>query len=108
EALLGVDVGTTAVKAALFAPEGRLIGSAAVDYPTAYVRPGWVEQDPEDWWRAAREAIARAVVKAGRPPVAAVCVSAQAPTLLPLDEQGRPIRPALIWMDRRAEAECAR
>jgi xylulokinase len=108
EALLGVDVGTTAVKAALFAPDGRLLGSAAVEYPTSYVRPGWVEQDPEDWWRAAVAAIGGALEEARRPRVAAVCVSAQAPTLLPLDERGRPLRPALIWMDRRAEAACAK
>jgi xylulokinase len=105
DAVLGVDVGTTAVKAAVVAADGLVLGEASVEYPTRYVRPGWVEQDPEDWWRAACGAIRSAL--AGRQ-VAAVCVSAQAPTLLPADENGRPLRPALIWMDRRAEAECAR
>ena len=107
EAVLGVDVGTTAVKAAVVAADGRLLGSASVEYPTAYPRPGWVEQDPEDWWRASCGAIRSALGSAGRREVAAVCVSAQAPTLLALDERGEPVRPALIWMDRRAEAECA-
>jgi xylulokinase len=107
DAVLGVDVGTTAVKAAVVAADGRLLGSASVEYPTSYPRPGWVEQDPEDWWRASCDAIRAALSDAGRREIAAVCVSAQAPTLLALDERGEPVRPALIWMDRRAEAECA-
>jgi xylulokinase len=108
QALLGVDVGTTAVKAAVFDAGGALLGTASVEYPTRYPRPGWVEQDPEDWWRAAGTAIRTALEQADRPAVAAACVSAQAPTLLALDARGRPLRPALIWMDRRAEAECGR
>jgi xylulokinase len=108
DAVLGVDVGTTAVKAAVVAADGRVLGTGSVEYPTAYPRPGWVEQDPDDWWRAAGGAIRGALADAGRREVAAVCVSAQAPTLLPLDASGRPLGPALIWMDRRAEAECDR
>nr|MBA2463046.1 carbohydrate kinase [Actinomycetota bacterium] len=108
DAVLGVDVGTTAVKAAVVTADGRVLGTGSVEYPTHYPRPGWVEQDPEDWWRAACGAIQTALADAGRRDMAAVCVSAQAPTLLPLDSRGRPLRPALIWMDRRAEAEAER
>jgi xylulokinase len=108
DAVLGVDVGTTAVKAAVVSADGRLLGSGSVEYPTSYAQPGWVEQDPDDWWRAACGAIRAALGEAGRREVAAVCVSAQAPTMLPLDEHARPLRPALIWMDRRAEEACAR
>lgn len=107
QALLGIDVGTTAVKAAVFLPDGTLRGSSSAEYATAFLGPGYVEQDPEDWWRACTSATAGALAEAGRPPVAAVCVSAQAPTLLPLDVRGNPLRAALIWMDRRAERECA-
>jgi xylulokinase len=108
EGVLGVDVGTTAVKAAVVGGDGRLHGAASVEYPTRYPRLGWVEQDPGDWWRAACGAVRGALRQAGGDPVEAVCVSAQAPTLLALDGGGRPLRPALIWMDRRAETECAR
>jgi len=108
DAVLGVDVGTTAVKAAVVAADGRVLGTGSAEYPTHYPRPGWVEQDPEDWWRAACGAIQAALADGGRRDMAAVCVSAQAPTLLPLDSRGRPLRRALIWMDRRAEAEAER
>ena len=85
-------MGTTAVKAAVVAADGRVLGSGSVEYPTSYPRPGWVEQDPEDWWRAACGAIRAALAEAGRREVAAVCVSAQAPTLLALDADGASAR----------------
>jgi len=66
-----------------------------------------VEQDPEDWWRAVCEATRQvlAVDPKGAERVASLAVSAQAPALLPLSRAGAPLRPAMIWMDRRAEAE---
>ena len=105
--LLGVDVGTSAVKAALFDLNGVLEAAAHVEYPTHYLRPDWVEQQPEDWWRACCGAIrqALAAVEDGAERVVGVGVSAQAPTLIAVDRDGVPLRPALIWMDRRAEAE---
>lgn len=107
--LLGLDIGTSAVKAALFTVSGVNIAAAATDYPTTYLGDGRVEQDPADWWVAACTAVHQVIGQAtsGTVRIAAVCVSAQAPTLLALDEQLRPLRPALIWMDRRSGAECA-
>lgn len=105
--LLGIDVGTTAAKAALFTPDGRLQAVGQSEYPVQHVRPNWVEQRPEDWWQAVclaiRQALAR--IPGGAERVEGVAVSAQAPTMLPLDRAGNPLRPALIWMDRRAETE---
>lgn len=105
--LLGIDIGTTSVKAALLTPGGHLEGVKSVDYPIHYVRPGWVEQQPEDWWKATCLAVRQVLssVPHGPARVAGLAVSAQAPTLLALDRDGQPLRPALIWMDRRAEAE---
>src|SRR5437660_3727517 len=58
QVLLGVDLGTTGVKAALFAAEdGHVISSAFVDYPLVHPQPGWAEQDPEQWWKATIAAI---------------------------------------------------
>src|SRR5687768_17199321 len=105
--LLGIDVGTTAAKAALFSLDGRLQAVGQAEYGMQHIRPGWVEQRPDDWWRAVRLAIrqALAAVPDARDRVRGLAVSAQAPTLIALDSAGAPVRPALIWMDRRAEAE---
>jgi len=105
--LLGVDVGTTAVKAVLISVDGRTLATANEEYPTHHLAPGCVEQDPEDWWHAVVVVIRKVVsaVSAAKDYVAGIAVSAQAPTLLPVDSRGRPLRNALIWMDRRAEDE---
>lgn len=105
--LLGIDVGTTAAKAALFTLDGRLQAVGQAEYAVNHVRPGWVEQNPEDWWQAVCVAIRQALasVPDSAEQVGGVAVSAQAPTLIALDRSGQPVRPAMIWMDRRAEAE---
>ncbi len=105
--LLGIDIGTTGAKAALFSVDGHLEAVHAVEYPTHHIRPGWVEQQPEDWWNATCAAIQHVLGQTpqARDRILGIATSAQAPTLLALDEAGQPLRPALIWMDRRAEAE---
>ncbi|MEO8392721.1 MAG: FGGY family carbohydrate kinase, partial [Chloroflexota bacterium] len=105
--LLGIDVGTTAAKAALFQPDGQVQAVAQAAYPLNHIRPNWVEQNPEDWWQAVCAAIQQvnAAVPDAPQRIVGIAVSAQAPTLIALDASGTPLRPALIWMDRRAEAE---
>jgi xylulokinase len=107
--LLGIDVGTTAAKAVLFSLDGRLQSVGQAEYSVQHVRPNWVEQHPEDWWQAVCLAIRQALtsVTDSRERVAGLAVSAQAPTLIALDRAGQPLRSAMIWMDRRAEAEAA-
>ena len=108
--LLGIDVGTSSVKAVLLDLRGNLCAVCQAEYPLHHIRPAWVEQEPEDWWRATCQAIREALAKVPHAPerVLGLAVSSQAPTLLPLDRSGRPLRPAMIWMDRRAESEAAR
>jgi xylulokinase len=105
--LLGIDVGTTGAKAAIFSPDGRLQATGQAEYRLYHPRPGWAEQDPNEWWQAVCVAVRQALAQVPEAPrrVAGVAVSAQAPTMLPLDRAGYPVRPALIWMDRRADAE---
>ncbi|MBL8156682.1 MAG: carbohydrate kinase [Anaerolineae bacterium] len=107
--LLGIDVGTTGVKAALFTPDGHLQAARTVEYPTHHLRPGWVEQNPNDWWTATCAAIRAALADVPDAParVIGLAVSSQAPSMVALDSAGEPVRPALIWMDRRAETETA-
>src|ERR1017187_3227065 len=107
--LLGIDVGTSSVKAVLLDLGGNLCAVCQAEYPLHHIRPGWVEQDPEDWWQATCKAVGAALARVphGRERVLAMAASSQAPTLLPLDRSGKPLRPAMIWMDRRAEAEAA-
>jgi len=107
ELLLGIDVGTTGAKAALVSPDGRLRALGRSEYGIHHLRPGWVEQNPEDWWQAVCLATRQALgnIPEARDRVLGLAVSSQAPALLPLSRAGAPLRPAMIWMDRRAEAE---
>jgi len=106
--LIGVDVGTTSTKAVLFDEAGLQLAAAAEEYATAYPHNGWAEQDPEDWWRTTAIALNRLFADNRFDPaaVAAIGISCQAPSMAAVDRQGRPLAPALIWMDRRTEAQC--
>jgi len=101
--LLGIDVGTTALKTALYDIDGRQLSLASQEYPIHHPRPGWAEHFPELWWKASKETINTALSKAGVSPenIACVSVSCLSPVLLPVDKDGEPLRPAIIWMDTR-------
>jgi xylulokinase len=108
--LLGVDIGTTNAKALLATPEGRVVAQATASYELSTPQPGWVEQDPEDWWRGAFLVMREVVQRAGAQPgqVAAIGISGQGCAATLIDRQGRPLRPGIIWMDARSEAQCER
>jgi xylulokinase len=107
--LIGIDIGTTSAKAVLFDLDGAPLTQTSQEYPTHYPQPGWAEQDPEDWWRATcavlRQLFTQREIDAQR--VAGLGVSCQAPTLTAVDRHGRPLAPALLWLDRRSEPQCA-
>jgi xylulokinase len=98
---IGIDVGTTGLKAVAVSSEGKIVRSKAVRYPTKLAGLG-VEQDARAWWQAATEAVPEVV--AGEP-VSGVSVTAQAPTLVCVDASGDPLGMALTWIDRRAKRE---
>ena len=98
-ALVGLDLGTSAVKAVAISPDGEVLAIAEESYPLSVPRPGWAEQDPDDWWRAAQAALARV-------PAGPIGLSGQMHGLVALDEAGRVIRPAILWNDGRTAAEC--
>ncbi|WP_083948055.1 FGGY family carbohydrate kinase [Thermobifida cellulosilytica] len=105
EALLGVDLGTSGVKAVVVDLRADVLGEADAVYPVRSPRAGWAETDPADWWTATVAAVRRALAAAGRPRVAAVGVDGQMHGLVLARADAVPVRPALLWADRRAEAE---
>ncbi|MBU0513955.1 MAG: FGGY-family carbohydrate kinase [Proteobacteria bacterium] len=107
--VLAIDVGTQSVGAFAFDARGNLIDSARVAYDRPYVspKPGWAEQDPTHYWdclgRACRALWAQEVVTPAS--LAGVALTSQRSTVINLDQEGRPLRPAIVWLDqRRAKA----
>jgi xylulokinase len=100
DVLIGLDVGTSGVKGVAISPDGDVVATAAEAYPLSMPRPGWAEQDPEDWWRAAQACLARL-------PDGPIGLSGQMHGLVVLDDAGRVLRPAILWNDQRTAAECA-
>ncbi len=109
--LLGIDIGTSSSKGVLVDLAGRIIAERAVAHSFDMPQPGWAEQDADAvWWRdfcaISRALIGEAAIDANR--IAGVAASAIAPTMLPLDENYRPLRPAILYgIDTRASAEIA-
>ncbi len=102
--LLALDVGTQSVRALLFDPRGEPVATAKVPIePYVSPRPGWAEQDPDVWWGAIGEACSRlwADPRARREAVAGVALTTQRATIVVSDESGRPLRPAIVWLDQR-------
>ncbi len=107
---LAIDIGTTNIKGVLFGPGAVPVAQATREHGTEYPRPTWAEQRAEAWWSGAVETIRRVLCESGVVPasIGAVAVSGQAPTLLALDAAGKPLAPAIIWMDRRSADQCGR
>ncbi len=104
-ALVGLDVGTSAVKGLAIDADGSVLARAEVGYPLSTPRPGWAEQDPADWWAATEAVLARLEQEAGAP--AAIGLSGQMHGLVALDDHDRVLRPAILWNDQRTATECA-
>ncbi|KAA2244335.1 xylulokinase [Salinarimonas soli] len=108
-AFLGLDIGTSSVKAVLVDEAGAALAEAGRPLAVSRPRPLWSEQDPEDWWTAAREAVeaVRAAAPQAWRELAAIGLSGQMHGATLLDGAGRPLRPAILWNDGRCAAECA-
>ncbi len=106
---LGMDVGTGGTRAVVVDAAGKLISGASSEHaPFRTAHPGWAEQDPEDWWRAAQDAIRKALAAAPEPKqkIAAIGLTGQMHGAVMLDENGAVLRPSLIWCDTRTQPEC--
>ena len=101
-ALVGLDVGTSSTKAVAIGPDGAVLSTAEAPYRVSMPAPGFAEQDPDLWWRAAESALAGMDAA----DVAGIGLSGQMHGLVLLDERLRPLRPAILWNDQRTAAEC--
>jgi xylulokinase len=102
DALVGIDVGTTGVKAIAVSPDGEVVASSEEGYPLSTPHPGWSEQDPDDWLRAGEKALGSLAVDRR-----ALGFSGQMHGLVCLDEHDRVLRPAILWNDQRTGEQCA-
>jgi xylulokinase len=103
--LVALDIGTTGVRGAAFDESGAVLAEHSVACPHGSPRPGWAEADPEAWWNAAREAFRSMGRGVDLREARAIAVTGQAPTVLLVDANGRAVRPAILWLDTRADAE---
>ena len=108
DAILGVDVGTSSLKAGLFSLAGEQLGFAMVPYGLSSPEPDAMEQDPDDWWRAFVDASRQLTLQRSDATVGVVCIGGQAPTLCAVDVELRPTHPAIIWLDHRPALEAER
>jgi xylulokinase len=107
--LLGIDVGTGGTRAVLIDRRGQVVASFASEHaPIRSEHIGWAEQDPEDWWRATRQAIAgaMAIAELTGSEIEAVGLTGQMHGCVMLDASGAVLRPALIWADQRTQPQC--
>jgi D-xylulose kinase len=103
--LLGIDAGTTSVKSGLFNADGQCLAVARQEYQFSTPRASWAELNPEIYWQACVSTTQKVLQQTGAKDVSAVSVSSQGETMIALDAFGKPVYPAIVWLDNRAERE---
>ena len=106
--VIGIDLGTSSVKALLVDRDGNVVGEASRPYPLLHEQPGWSEQRPEDWVRETAAALRELLDGAAVNPelIEGVSFSGQMHGLVLLDKDGRVLRNAILWNDTRTTAQC--
>lgn len=108
--LLGIDIGTSACKVALFNKAGTVIAQSNQGYPLYYPAPGWVEQDPDEWWDSICAGIKDVIDVSGVKPeqIVGIGIDGQSWSCIPIDQKGKCLAKTPIWMDTRARDICER
>ncbi|MGN1167561.1 MAG: FGGY-family carbohydrate kinase, partial [Lachnospiraceae bacterium] len=106
--LLGIDIGTSACKIAIFEENGNVVASGNGDYPVYYPKPGWAEQNPDEWWAAVCKAVRETLEKGNVKPedIAGIGIDGQSWSAIPMDKDGNVLTNTPIWMDTRAADIC--
>ena len=103
---LGVDLGTSSVKLVLMESDGKIVKTASREYGLSFPKPGWSEQNPEDWFAGFESGIAEIVDGLDKNKLAGISFGGQMHCLVILDENDKVIRPAILWNDGRTQEEC--
>src|SRR6056297_3590882 len=107
-----LDVGTTGTRCIIFDLKGNPICRSYTEWDSYYPKPGWVEQDAEEWWDAVRMTIRNSMKEAQRKhdiereDIISVAITNQRETIVPVDKEGNPLHNAIVWQDRRTTDEC--
>lgn len=106
--VIGCDIGSQSLKAILVSAEGKTRGEASASYPIEYPQPAWAEQSATLWLDALAQAVQALLARTGVTPdqIIALGLDAQVDGVVAVDRRGQPLYPAIIWMDRRAVAQC--
>jgi xylulokinase len=105
--VIGIDIGTSACKSLLVDQTGSILARALEPYPLSTPRPGWSEQDPEDWWQAVKKSVQHLLAQVRHVgEIRAIGLSGQMHGLVALDRETKVIRPCILWNDQRNEKQC--
>lgn len=106
--LLGIDIGTSACKVAVFEKSGKVIAQTNKPYKLYYPNPGWVEQNPDEWWNAIVDGIKEILKTVSADDIAGIGIDGQSWSAIPVDKAGNCLHNTPIWMDTRARDICER
>jgi len=102
---MGLDLGTTGVKAISFTPEGKVLARAYQEYEELYPRPEWVEMDPEKIWRSTKHVIRQVALNTKKDPIQAIGLSVLGEAVTPIGKDGKPLYNSITAVDRRSIEE---
>lgn len=103
---IGIDLGTSSVKLLLMDSEGNVVNTVSEEYPIYFLKPGWSEQNPEDWYASVIAGIRKLICGIDKDKVAGISFGGQMHGLVILDENDKVIRPCILWNDGRTKKEC--
>lgn len=103
---IGIDIGTSSVKALLIDSGGRVIKTSVPEYSFQTPKPLWAEADPLDWWEATQQAIKELLLKVQSSEIAGIGLTGQMHGMVAMNKEGSVLRPCIMWNDQRSHLEC--